>query len=598
MADANLQVPRVLSPSQADNHHDFAHSPLSEHQIRFEDSRSPRSRSIQSNEETGEKGHMSPMMKRRQTRANTLNSIRTFATSTAYDNIRPGWLPGEEPGLDPDKPNGGRHQMPELHQDCEITVVDYSEDDMITRHLDNKSLQSWVNRESEKGRESWVKCRWINVNGLSWDVIQCLGKWKKLHRLAIEDMINTRNRTKADWYNDHTYLVLTLQKLVHLHPDGSHKDDEDDSSDDASTHGSRNGMIKAMRKLFGPPEKPIFDTEDGEVHDPSFKYVSAHTDGEPKAPVQKLRTLQRYHGGPNQERMAFMEANSGLTPKNLAVCAEQVSIFLCADNTVISFFQSSADDIELPILSRLGTSDTILRRSCDASMLTQALIDAIIDLAMPVTTAYQDIIGDLELDILTEPDIQQSKRLYIISSEINAMRNFISPITSLVNTLRDHKRSTNTSITSTTSTTAATSITISPMTQTYLGDVEDHLILILNSLDQMTTSSSHLIDLIFNTIGALQNETMKQLTVVTIFFLPMTFITGYFGMNLTDLSLDHGDGYFWSITGPVVVVVMLFLMGQKWWRWTKKMVLRRGIKRSKEGRMKRERAAWKRRKGI
>jgi hypothetical protein len=57
-------------------------------------------------------------------------------------------------------------------------------------------------------------------------------------------------------------------------------------------------------------------------------FVTAHTDGVQDATHRKPRTLQRYHGGPNQERMAFMEAKSAMTARNLAVCAEQVSIFL------------------------------------------------------------------------------------------------------------------------------------------------------------------------------------------------------------------------------------------------------------------------------
>ena len=106
---------------------------------------------------------------------------------------------------------------------------------------------------------------------------------------------------------------------------------------------------------------------------------------------------------------------------------------------VISLFESSAEDVETPILNRLSTADTILRRSCDASMLTQAIIDAIIDLAMPVTTAYQDVIGGLELDVLTDPDLKHTKSLYITTSEIATMRNFVSSITSLIHALRDHK---------------------------------------------------------------------------------------------------------------------------------------------------------------
>ena len=77
---------------------------------------------------------------------------------------------------------------------------------------------------------------------------------------------------------------------------------------------------------------------------------------------------------------------------------------------MVSFFESSADDIETPILHRLSTPDTILRRSCDASMVVQAIIDAIIDLAIPVASAFQDVIGELELDVLTQPDIKTRKK--------------------------------------------------------------------------------------------------------------------------------------------------------------------------------------------
>ena len=88
-----------------------------------------------------------------------------------------------------------------------------------------------------------------------------------------------------------------------------------------------------------------------------------------------------------------MERNSALSEKNLA---EWVSMFIAGDNTVISFFDHSAADIEHPILTRLDSADTILRRSCNSSMLVQALIDAIIDLAIPVVTAYEDAMSELK----------------------------------------------------------------------------------------------------------------------------------------------------------------------------------------------------------
>lgn len=97
----------------------------------------------------------------------------------------------------------------------------------------------------------------------------------------------------------------------------------------------RSRVSKAFHKLFsksGGKAKYEDNQRKGSmvagIHDPMDGFVTGHTNGMTDAPVQKLRTLQRYHGGVNQERVAFMEKSSPLTKRMLAVSAEQVSIFL------------------------------------------------------------------------------------------------------------------------------------------------------------------------------------------------------------------------------------------------------------------------------
>lgn len=64
-------------------------------------------------------------IKRRRTRTMTSRS-KTFSTVNIAE-AKPGWHPGQEPGLDPQRENGGRPSTPDLHEECQITVVDFSE---------------------------------------------------------------------------------------------------------------------------------------------------------------------------------------------------------------------------------------------------------------------------------------------------------------------------------------------------------------------------------------------------------------------------------------------------------------------------------------
>ncbi|TDZ73386.1 Cobalt/magnesium transport protein CorA [Colletotrichum trifolii] len=508
---------------------------------------------------------ISPMRRR----AGTFKPVEDFDD---FDLSRPGWQPGSEPGFDPNKLDGGHASMPTLQADCDISVIDFSQENMVAHQFGNEGFIDFVNQP----QESWVKCRWININRLSWDVISACGQYKNLHKLAIEDVMNTRNRTKADWYSNHAFIVLTLQKLVLLVNDDSSSSSDSDSDDGASlrTNKSTKTIKKLKRALTRGGSKNRIDPEkgktapmvnaNGNAKSPFGHSLNHHaSDLSQLSETAFVRTLQRYHASANESRTEYMERHSSLISQGLAVSAEQVAIFLTSDNTVISFFEMSAADIERPIAVRLGDPSTILRQSCDASLVVQAIIDAIIDLAIPLTAVYSDVIGDLELDVLTSPSIKQTRSLYICVSEINKMLTFLNPIDNLVSVLRDHRTELSQEAAARELQNPASGVIVTPVTHTYLGDVLDHCVITTEAMQQIKRSADNLIDLIFNTISANQNESMKQLTIITIIFLPLTFLTGYFGQNFVkfdDIERSQGIMFFWQIAVPVVVATIAIML--------------------------------------
>lgn len=129
---------------------------------------------------------------RRNPSVSSVNPRRTLHRSNTIKNISsdyqaPGDLPGGEPGVSPHATNV---RGANLHTKCQITLVDFSLEDVEVRDMFNEEFLEFI----EKPRPAWAKVRWINVNGLSWDVISAIGKKWGLHRLGKFSWLGRRWR--------------------------------------------------------------------------------------------------------------------------------------------------------------------------------------------------------------------------------------------------------------------------------------------------------------------------------------------------------------------------------------------------------------------
>ncbi len=107
----------------------------------------------------------------------------------------------------------------------------------------------------------------------------------------------------------------------------------------------------------------------------------------------------------------------------------------------------------------------------------------------------------------------------------------------------------------------------SPDSEAFFRDVRDHAIKIIDTIDGIVQAIASAIEA-YNTISTKRtNDIIRILTIMTAIMLPLTLVTGYFGMNFKHLPMteDH-NGYLKTIVGmaALAVVMMIFFLKKRW----------------------------------
>ena len=162
------------------------------------------------------------------------------------------------------------------------------------------------------------------------------------------------------------------------------------------------------------------------------------------------------------------------------------------------------------------------------------VFDALTDSFFAVLADMDGEIDELEADVLASPTDRQLERLFSLKRELVAMRKVITPQRDLFARTVDQ---------------IAELPGLELDERDYFRDVYDHLIRISDLIDSYRDLLPGATDLYLSTVSNRQNDVMKQLTVIATIFLPLSFITGFFGQNFAFLvtKLISPAWTFWII---------------------------------------------------
>ena len=239
--------------------------------------------------------------------------------------------------------------------------------------------------------------------------------------------------------------------------------------------------------------------------------------------------------------------------KGSELCFEQISLFL-GEYFIITLQEEAEQDIFDSVRNRLKSGRGFARR-LKADYLAYALLDTTVDQIFPILESIGDSIEEVEEELLEKPQRSSLRELYDSKRLLLAIRRSAWPHREIFGTLlRDDTG------------------LIARGTQVFLRDCYDHTTQIIDIIESYRDLSAGLMDLYLSSVGFRTNEIIRILTIVSVVFIPLTFLAGVYGMNfdtefkanMPELHWHYGYVYFWLLCLAISGAMLLFFKRRNW----------------------------------
>jgi magnesium transporter len=176
------------------------------------------------------------------------------------------------------------------------------------------------------------------------------------------------------------------------------------------------------------------------------------------------------------------------------------------------------------------------------------IIDDLVADYMPIVAAIDDEIDELEDQVLTRSTPTTLERIFALKRALLSMRRIITPQREVLNKLaRDDYE------------------VIDPHDRIFFRDIYDHLVRLHDLNESMRDLVSGALDTYLSVVNNRMNEVMKTLTIITTLFMPISFVTGFFGMNFFEATARL---HAWTSQTAFILTMLIFLgvpIGMYFW---------------------------------
>jgi len=202
----------------------------------------------------------------------------------------------------------------------------------------------------------------------------------------------------------------------------------------------------------------------------------------------------------------------------------------------------------------IGSTASDIERALKAGpdWVLHSIIDRLVDATLPIVDGLGDELDEIEDDMLGEPRKSDLQRLYRVRRHLVQMHRIVAPERDLLRGLARERDF------------------VSEEAYRYFQDVSDHLARVEDAIETYRDVGAGVMDIYLSAQSNRMNEIMKQLTVVATIFMPLTLISGIYGMNVVRGMWPAVTDY-WSfsiVVGSMAVIaawMTWYFRRRKWW---------------------------------
>jgi magnesium transporter len=186
------------------------------------------------------------------------------------------------------------------------------------------------------------------------------------------------------------------------------------------------------------------------------------------------------------------------------------------------------------------------------AFLTYLVIDALVDSTFPALEKLDDAVDVLEDDIIAKANSELLDRIYHMKHSVVEVRRLLAAQRDVFQSLITH----------------GIHMQQAEMTL-YYRDVYDHLVRQYETVDALRDLLTSAMDVYLSTVSNRLSQTTKTLTVIASLFLPLSFLTGFYGMNFLFLTQVLETPYLAFAGGVATMLVatgiQLYLFRRRGW---------------------------------